>query len=212
MKSLAFIVLFCCCFAVQAQTNWKLSTEKDGIQIYTGILPNSKLKAVRVLCTVDATATQITALIIDVNSGADWVYETKSSYLLKQVSPTELYYYSEVNLPWPLENRDFISYLKVHQNPLSKVVTIDGPVEADFIPEKKGVVRIRSSVGKWIITPLAASKSKIEYTIQVDPGGSIPTWLINLFATEGPLHVIQKLKIQVELPKYRNAVLPFIVK
>jgi hypothetical protein len=193
-----------------AQGDWKFSTEKDGIKVYTSILPQSKIKAVRVLCEVNANINQLVALIMDVNAGAEWVYQTKSSVLLKQVSPSELYYYSEVKLPWPLQNRDFISHLTLWQNPKTKMVTINGPVVSDYIPEKKGIVRITESIGKWLLLPQPQNKCKIEYTLHVNPGGNIPTWLVNLFADQGPIQMIKRLKTQVQLPKYKNASFSFI--
>ncbi|SER51820.1 START domain-containing protein [Pedobacter rhizosphaerae] len=211
LKQLAILLLFIFQhLMVYGQTDWRFSTEKDGIKVYTSILPQSKIKAVRVLCEVNASLSQITSLILDVNSGAEWVYQTKSSVLLKQVSPSELYYYSEVKLPWPLQNRDFIAHLTVTQHPKTKLVTINGPVAKDYIPEKKGIVRISESVGKWLLYPLAQNRCKIEYTLHVDPGGSIPTWLVNLFADQGPLQMIKRLRTQVQLPKYKNASISFI--
>jgi len=192
------------------QINWKFSTEKDGIKVYTSILPESKIKAVKVICEVNANLHQLTALILDVNAGAEWVYETKSSVLLKLISPTELYYYSEVKLPWPLQNRDFIAHLTVSQNPNTKIVTIYGPAVKDFIPEKKGIVRISESVGKWLLAAQGQNRCKVEYTLHVNPGGNIPSWLVNLFADQGPLQMIKRLKTQVKLPKYKNAYYSFI--
>jgi hypothetical protein len=192
------------------QISWKLNTDKDGIKIYTSLVPDSKIKAVKVECEVEATTKQLVALLLDVNSSAEWIYHTKSCALIKQVSPSELYYYSEISLPWPTENRDFVAHLKVTQDPQTKIVTIDGPAVPGFIPVKKGIVRIEHSSGKWVITPLSTGRVKIEYTLHVDPSGSIPAWLVNMFAANGPLQIFQNLKVQIQKPVYKNAAVPFI--
>ncbi|MDR3693894.1 START domain-containing protein [Mucilaginibacter sp.] len=144
-----------------AQGNWELHTDNDGIKIYTGIVPDSKVKAIKVDAEFDAEASQLVALIMDVNSSAGWVYHTKSATVIKQVSPSELYYYSEVNLPWPATNRDFVAHLTVNQNPDTKVITIDGPAVSGMVPVKTGIVRIEHSVGKWVITPAGPDKIKV---------------------------------------------------
>lgn len=195
---------------VAAQNNWIPEVEKEGIKIYTGVLPNSRIKAVKAQCNVKATASQVVALLMDVESAVDWVYHTKSCTLIKRVSPDELYYYSEISLPWPLQNRDFVAHLKVSQNSVTKVVTIDGPAVKGYVAEKKGMVRIQDSKGKWVISPAGAGYVNIEYTIHVDPGGTLPPWLINMFAAEGPLRIIKNLKLQVQKPVYKNAVLSYI--
>jgi len=195
---------------VFGQSAWKLSTDKEGIKIYTGEVPDSKIKAIKVECEVNATPAQLVALLMDVNTSADWVYHVKSCRLIKQVSPAELYYYSEVNMPWPVANRDFVAHLVVSRDQVTKAIVIDGPCVTGLIPERTGIVRIGNSTGKWIITPVANDQTKIEYSIHVDPGGHIPAWMVNMFATEGPLRIFEKLKVQVQKPEYKNAVLPFI--
>lgn len=206
------LILFSVSVHVSGQGAWKLSTDKEGIKIYTSQVPNSKVKAVKVECEVNATMTQLVALLMDVNKSAEWIYHTKLCRLIKQVSPSELYYYSEVSLPWPAQNRDFVAHLTVTQNPVTKIVFIDGPAVPGMVPVKEGLVRIANSTGKWILTPVGADKVKIEYTLHVEPGGSIPAWIVNMFATNGPLEIFRKLKIQVQKPAYKNAVLSYIEK
>ncbi|RYY11715.1 MAG: lipid-binding protein, partial [Chitinophagaceae bacterium] len=173
---------------------------------------NSNLKAIRVDCELNTTLTKLTAVILDANAGKEWVYSTKSSVLLKQVSPSEIYYYSEISLPWPLSNRDFIAHLITKQDPLTKVVTIDGPVEPNYLPVNKGIVRVSKSFGKWIITPKGPGKVRLEYTLETDPGGSIPAWLVNMFVTKGPFETFKRLKEQLNKPKYAVVQLPFITE
>jgi hypothetical protein len=199
-----------CWLSGHSQDDWKLKTDKDGIAIFTRTFPDSKFKAIKVEVELDATLTQLVAVILDVNTGAEWVYSTKSSTLLKQVSPSELYYYSEVNVPWPAANRDFIAQLKAVQDSHSRVVTIYGPTFPDYLPVKKDIVRVRRSEGKWIISPVAKRKIKVEYTLRVDPGGDLPAWLVNMFATKGPYESFKKLKEQLQKPMYANVRLPFI--
>ena len=196
---------------VHGQENWKLKSDRDGIAIFLRSLPDSKFKAVKVECELAATLSQLVAVILDVNTGDQWVYSTKSSVLLKQVSPSELYYYSEVNIPWPASNRDFIAHLIAVQDPKSKVVTIYGPTVPDYVPVKNDIVRITQSEGKWVITSTGPHKIKVEYTLQVDPGGNIPAWLINLFAAKGPYESFKSLRAQLQKPAYADVHLPFIV-
>jgi hypothetical protein len=206
----ALLPLFFGVLTASAQTDWKLSTDKEGIKVYTSIVPDSKIKAIKVECDLNATSSQLVALVMDVKTSPDWVYHTKSCTLIKQVSPSELYYYSEINLPWPAANRDFVAHLTVNQDPITKVVTIDGPAVPGFVPVKKGIVRIDHSNGKWVITPTGAGQVKVEYTIHVDPGGDLPSWLVNMFATEGPLHIFRNLKQELQKPTYKNIALAFV--
>ncbi|RZJ65117.1 MAG: lipid-binding protein, partial [Flavobacterium sp.] len=128
-KYLFLVLLFAWSSLVFAQADWTLKSAKNGMDIYTKTVSASGLKGIKVKCNLPAKLSQMVALILDVNAGEDWVYGTKSSTLLKKVSPSELYYYSEVDIPWPINNRDFIAHLIVSQDPRTKVVTINGPTE-----------------------------------------------------------------------------------
>src|SRR4051812_26894624 len=90
-----FVLLLNLNFAL-AQKGWTLASKKEGIQIYTASVPDSKVNAIRVECRLNARPTQIVALLMDVESAPKWIYHTKSCKLLKRISPSELYYYSEV--------------------------------------------------------------------------------------------------------------------
>ena len=206
------ILLLACVAGVQAQKNWTLKLDKENIKVYTKTQENSNLKAIRVGCELNTTLTRLTAVVLDASAGAEWVYSTKSSTLLKQISPSELIYHSEVSLPWPFSNRDFVAHLIARQDPATKIVTIDGPVDPHYIPEKKGIVRVEKSFGKWIISPRAPNLVHLEYTLETDPGGSIPAWLVNLFVTKGPFETFKKLKEQLNKAKYASVKLPFITE
>lgn len=184
-------------------------TEKDGIKVYAKAVPESKVKALKVECVINASAAQLVALLLDVKAAERWVSHTKSCTLLKKVSDAELYYYSEVNLPWPLENRDFVAHVKVVQDPGTKVVTVNAPAIPGVVAPKKGIVRVSQSKGLWYITPLDKGKVKVSYSLQVDPGGIIPAWAVNALAAQGPLESFRNM-IR-ELPKYKNTSLSFIV-
>lgn len=192
----------------QKEGDWQLKNNKDGIAVYCKPLQGSKYKSVKVVCTLPYNLSQIVWVLFDIKNSPEWVYSTKSCIVLKQVSPLELVYYSEVNIPWPVSNRDFVAHLKAVQDPHTKVVTIDGPAIAGYTPVKQNVVRVTKSEGKWVITPVAKNVSRIEYTLHVDPGGSVPAWLINLFAAKGPYESFKKLKDQLKKTDYKNVKIP----
>jgi hypothetical protein len=209
-KITLILLLFITLTTANADEPWALSTTKEGIKVYTRHVPNSKIKAIKVECSLNATPAQLVAVLMDIKGSIDWVYHTKSVNLIKQVSPSELYYYSEVNIPWPVHNRDFIAHIKVTQDPVTKVITVDAPCLADMVPVKDGIVRIEHSVGKWIITPTDNGQVKVEYTLHLDAGGSVPAWLLNMFITQGPTESFIKLKAQLQKPAYKNVKLAYI--
>ncbi|WDF56929.1 START domain-containing protein [Mucilaginibacter sp. KACC 22063] len=211
LKALLFLSVLIINTAAFAQSDWKLKTEEEGIKVYMRSEPNSNFKAIKVNCEVDATLSQFVAIIMDIKNSVNWAYHTKSATVLKQVSPSELYYYSEVEVPWPAQNRDFISHITVKQNQQNHTVIIDAPCIPDYVPAKPNIVRVPRSAGKWIIEPVSDKRLKVEYTLSLDPGGNVPAWLINMFAAQGPMQMFKALKKELQKPAYQHQQLAYII-
>ena len=180
------------------QPAYHLNVEKEGIKIYSSTNNNPQLKPIKVECTFNTTTAQLTAVLLDIKNYPNWVYHTKTANVIKQVSPNDLYYYSEVALPWPAQNRDFVSHVMVSHDPETGVVTIDAPNVEGMVTQKAHVYRTTASKGKWIITPERDNKVKVTYYLLIDTGGSAPSWLVDLFINEGPLQTFKKLRFQLQ--------------
>ena len=190
--------------------SWKLKDEVEGIKVYTRAVENSDIKAVKVECTIEATLSQLTAVLLDIPSSDEWIYATKFCRVQKNISPQELIYHSEIDVPWPARNRDFIVRVKLEQDSITKKLTVDGENLPHYIKEQEDVVRIMHTESNWTVTP-RNKYLDIVFTLHVHPGGSIPAWLINLFATRGPLETFRNLKSQVKKAEYKKARFSFLV-
>jgi hypothetical protein len=211
-KNVLFTAMcFLAVFFGRAQDNWTLKTNKEGIKIFTRRADDSKINVLKIECELPSTLSQLVAVILDIKSADQWQYKTDHFELIKQVSPSELYYYAESQFPWPASNRDYVSHVTVKQNPQTKTVSVDAVNVPDMVPIKSNKVRILNSVGKWTITPLKKNLIGVEYILQVDPGGSLPAAIINTFLSSGPFETFKKLKLQIAKPPYPSAAFPFIV-
>jgi hypothetical protein len=195
-----------------AQDGWKLKTDKDEVQVYMKAEENTSYKSVKTITTVRTTLSAVSAILLDVLKTPDWVYGTKKCSLLKKESPTSLYYYAEMGMPWPVSNRDFVIRISLTQNPQTKVVTVIATNLPTYIPEKDGLVRIQRSSGRWTISPAGNGMVRVEYILLVDPGGSLPASIVNMFSYNGPLQSFKNLRSQVNKPEYAKMQLPFIIE
>lgn len=190
--------------SVSAQDDWKLERNRNGIQVYSAEFPNSRIRAIKVVANYDASPEQIADIVMDINTSTEWVSHLKSCYLIKRVSQDEFYYYAEVQLPWPVLNRDFVAHLTRVEDIQTRTITIDGPAVAGLVPEKKGTVRINNSVGKWIIAPLDSNLARVEYVLHVDPGGLLPSWLVNIFSSDTPMQIFENLRRELKQSAQRR--------
>jgi hypothetical protein len=191
-----FLVLFA--FSYAHATDWKLKKDDEGIRIYTATVANSEIKAIKVEFTAKGSTTQLTRILLDINSQKDWVYSTKSASILKRVSEKEVTYYTEKSMPWPITNRDAVMDIKIQQDNTTGIMTVHATTVGNLVPEKKNIVRVPSSTVTWKVTPIGNNTMKIEYEAQADPGGTIPAWVTNMFLSKGPFETFKKLRVMLE--------------
>jgi hypothetical protein len=190
-----FFFLFSCIhFTIGfSQANWKLSKNKDGIQVYQRDSRNSDFKSIKVECTLDGNFDKLVAVINNVNNYKNWVYNNKAASLLKRINAYEFYYYTEAYLPWPLDNRDAVMHTRITKDSLNHFLKINSVAVANYLPRKSGKVRISRSDINWYVTRSSSTSIHISYTFETDPGGSVPSWLVNNFADKGPFESFKKL-------------------
>jgi len=205
LKSSIFLILTFIARPAIAQDGWTFKTESSGIKVYADNTSDMRVKPIKVEGIFNATPAQIASALLDVKNYPDWVYKIKSTSIVKQTSATDLFYYAEVNMPWPAQNRDLVAHITATQNTENKVITIDAPSVADLVTKKKDLIRIKKSHGKWILTPDGKNKTQVTYYLTLEPDGGAPAWIINLFISDGPMQSFKKLKEQVQKPAYKNA-------
>lgn len=181
-----------------AQEKWTLKKNENGIAVYTRKLNSEKFKEIRVICEFEASADKLIEILQDVNHHKDWVYKTTQSYLISRKNKDTLFYYSKIDLPWPASNRDAVVQLSFRRDTVHKNLVIAVRSIPNLLPEKSNLVRVPYSLGLYDVTTLSGNRIKIDYTLSVNPGGSLPAWLVNYTATIGPYNTFKKLKELVE--------------
>jgi hypothetical protein len=199
MKALYFCLLYLPTFLPASDKNdWTLRREKDGIDVYSRPSDCSKINDIRVDMDLTGTVEQLAAILRDVNGYTDWVYATRTARMIRKVSENEVIYYAEVGTPWPAANRDYYADLKITLNPANHTMNVVSVGMKDFQPEKKDFVRVPMSRGSWTVTTQSTRKIHLQYILQIDPGGSIPAWILNSFVAKAPLETFSNLKKKME--------------
>ena len=193
---LLFFMLVAACSTAQVQTSWKFVSDKNGINIYSGIVENAKYKSIKVETVFDGTINKLMDILGDISKHPEWVYKTKSASIIKKISDYEFVYYTESILPWPLSNRDAIIHLTMVPEKTNDVLRITAISEPDLVGKKEKLVRIPFSRATWYVTE-SANQIKIEYIFEIDPGGQLPVWLVNLLVDKGPYESFQNLRMML---------------
>ena len=194
-----------------AQNDCVLKKDQDNIKVYSCKAENSKFKTVRAAFQLNASIDEYIAVVTDVDNYKKWHYRVVNPRLLDKVSNTELIYYTQISAPWPVSNRDLILRQKLELNTTTKALTVTLESIADYLPIVKNVVRVPASYSKMTLTPIGNSKLKVEYFIEVDPGGQMPAWVVNLVSTQAPYETFKNLMDRLESLKRNTTAASLIV-
>lgn len=188
--------------------NWQLAKEEGGIQVFTKNTSGSSLKAFKGVISIPTHLGAILATINDTSIYSRLFHNTKQTKELKRVSKIESYRYMVTGLPWPAKSRDSAIHSVLRQDKKTKVIQITLNGVPNYIPVKPNLIRIQKMSGRWLLVPQKDSV-KVIYEMSVDPGGSLPTWLVNSMSVDLPFITLSNLRNLVKQEKYQKAKLSF---
>jgi hypothetical protein len=194
----------------RGQDGWQLRKDKEGIRVFSRPVGGNGVNELKVEMTLQARMSSLVALVMDVPNYPSWAFNTGETRLLKAIGPAEIYYYTLIHTPWPVSDRDLPVHLVVRQDTASAEVAMLAECIPDLVPRRKAVVRVPASLEQWQVTPRPGGKISIVYRIRLDPGSSLPGWLVNFFSTNGPYETFYHLREEIRKPLYRDAKISFI--
>jgi hypothetical protein len=179
---------------LNAQNNWTLQKEKDGIKISSRHSTASSFNDIRVELDLPGNMEQLATILQDVNKYKEWSYATKKSVLVKKVGPGKLIYYTEIEVPWPATNRYFYANFELKSDPVTQTMQVVAINLPDYEPATRDLIKVPFTRGVWNITMKSKSSIHVDYTLELNPGGTLPAWVLNLFSTKGPLETFENIK------------------
>jgi hypothetical protein len=184
---------------VLAQTkDCELKKNSDNILVYTCKSENERLKSLKATFTLShTTIEELVTFLKRVDRYTEWQYNMCSAKVLKPLSEDSMIVRTEIVAPWPVDNRELIVQYSFYQNVKDKKLkVITKTLNFDY-PTREDVVRVPFSYAEWEVTSLN-NILYITYTMRIDPGGSVPVWLINMAMADGPHESFVKLKKLLE--------------
>lgn len=177
--------------ASAGSNDWTLDYNDDGITIHTRVDANGR-KEFKAVTVANTTVKNCVGMMDDINMHHDFMYRILGAERISRVSNELTYTYYQVDMPWPLDDRDIVS--KVHFDVDAEGgVTYSMYAEPDQTPLKDGFVRIEDAEGFWKFRPLSNEQVEITYQYKSDPVG-IPTWVVNLFVLSAPKETLRNMR------------------
>ncbi|CAK1862216.1 hypothetical protein F0248_10325 [Vibrio crassostreae] len=211
-KILTFIIIATSFSVLASDANeWKLVRDKKGIEVYNRKIEGNDFKEFRAEADIQANLTSIIALFTDTSVGTQWVENIDEMEEIEHFSEAHTVTKTYTKAPWPVSDREAIVENFIEQDPDTLIVIINQHGRPNYRPnDDKHIVRVTHLESRWILTPLDNNTTHISYQVLSDPGGSIPSWLINMVAVSQPYKTLLGLSEMLDSQAYSERTLDFI--
>ncbi|UPR49811.1 START domain-containing protein [Vibrio cyclitrophicus] len=211
-KILTFIMIATSFSVLASDANeWKLVRNKKGIEVYNRKIEGNDFKEFRAEADIQANLTSIIALFTDTSVGTQWVENIDEMEEIEHFSEVHTVTKTYTKAPWPVSDREAIVENFIEQDPNTLTVMITQHGRPNYLPNNnKRIVRVAHLESRWILTPLDNNTTHISYQVLSDPGGSIPSWLINMVAVSQPYKTLLGLSEMLDSEEYTDRRLDFI--
>jgi hypothetical protein len=192
---------------------WEMFDEEDGIRMFRHDVPGSSIVALRGEGFVAAPITRVTSVLADRKRSTEWIDRLVKTKVLRQLSDTESINWNHIKTPTPLKDRDFVFKTVLTTDPAKKKVLFSYYSVTDALaPEYDDYVRGTFKSGKFELTMAERTNkdgSKTRGTIviaevEVDPRGSVPTFIVNMVQKSWPYKTLTALRKQVAKPDIKD--------
>jgi len=194
----------------EADLEWKLKRDRNGIQVFLSKVPGSRFRAVMSVMEIQAKPKELAALVTDLDSCPNWAAMCKSAKIVERISASESVVYSVNDAPFPVRDRDIVAHVKWRYDPTNGKISMRSSAKPDGLPKKKGAIRVQYASSEWHFTPKGDDRVLVESYAHVDPNGKVPAWLINLLIVESPYKTMKNMRKLILKGDYRDAEVAFI--
>jgi hypothetical protein len=192
-----------------ADDGWKKIGESDGIEGYTRPTTRSSVDEIKAVGIVDAPIAVVEAVIRDISVMPEYIFLCKEAALINtpdmKSSGDIIYFYSLTDLPFPVSDRDAVakSLWSVDKATGAIYCHTEG-VKTAYKQDKK-VVRMPISIIDCTLIPRGADKTEVIYQALADPGGSLPSFIVNMLTNDYGIKTVAGLRQMVKKDKFKNA-------
>ncbi|XP_026887650.2 phosphatidylcholine transfer protein [Electrophorus electricus] len=170
----------------QVGDGWELFAQTTGVDIYRHYVQDSGLYEYKVFGSLSTTPELCADVYMDLGYRKQWDSYVKELYEMDCGGLKAIYW--EVKYPFPLSNRDYV-YVRERRD-----LEVDGrkiwvvlakSSEVSQCAEKPGVIRVKDYKQSVALESDGSDGSKVFMNYFDNPGGNIPTWLVNWAAKSG---------------------------
>jgi hypothetical protein len=184
--------------AQAAPPGWEVIRNAEGVEVARKTVEGSPLFAFRGEGVVEAHISKVYATVVDNGRSHQWVDMLQPVATLQGAGTDDRVVYQHYDLPWPVEDRDYVLRMRTQLDEGAKVATVQfGSTTVASKPDQDCCVRGEVVRTFWKLEALPGGKTKVTIEVQTDPKGSLPAAIVNLVQKDWPYNTVTGLRRQV---------------
>ena len=146
----------------------------------------------------------IVALLDDVEATAELMDKVSLVEQIESEEPGAKHVHMVLDLPWPLKDRDVVAALTpLHDEEGQRLIlTLTG--KPAWIPADRKYVRVPNFASSYTLRYGLEGGVHVTLESTIDPGGSIPGWMMNYSITDMPVKTLTNMRRLVSREKYQG--------
>jgi hypothetical protein len=190
-------------FAVLAENSdgWQKVSDSSEVISYKREVPGSSLVAFAGEGDVDAPIAKVIGIVVDSKHWTEWADHLEDNHVVEEISRHERIDYQHIGTPIVMKDRDFVLRLTSSYDSKSKIWTVEfHSIEHPKAPPTD-YVRGTLMSSKFALKAIGPNRTHTWVEIHVDPKGSVPKWIVNLFQRGWARNTIQGIRKLIGNPE-----------
>ena len=178
---------------------WQTIHSNEGIHVYERVSTLGDLPDFKATSSVQASLFDLIAVLQDINRRDEWVHRCSVSYIIKKYGEFEILLYHKTDSPWPVSDRDAVIKTGLYElEEERRYLAYFRGVQNSSVPHKHGSIRLPHVEGYYLLEYIHDQKTRVTYFVHLDPGGSLPQWLVKRATRDLPTKTIIGLRKQIK--------------
>jgi hypothetical protein len=204
--------LFSVCFlsfGLMAQDGqWTLQKQQGSLSVFARPTSKGDYEVLAKTQTTNSLAS-VLFLLDDVERAPKWIAHCKKVVLINK-DGNKRWVHSLFDAPWPLKDRDMVTYSLISRNPETNAIKIEVHNRGELLPDENNFVRMQNVYGQWLISAIEPGLTEVRYQGAGNPAGNIPQWLANKLLIDSTFTTFQNMQRLLSQPQYQDKLLPDI--
>ena len=193
--------------AASSKEPWTEIRREAGVIVEERAWPEKSLVEFRGVTIIDAPIKDLFAVLFDDEFKTEWMDRISEFRVVEAFNKRRIRMYNRIQSPFALvSDRDVvfdsdIRFLPQHRTIVARFYAVDDKRE----PERDNAVRMKELSGQWVLVMLGTNETRVTYWVRADPGGLMPTWVVNIANSRIPFRTLVNLERQVKKPIYERS-------